>query len=89
MVPVPQYFSDIKSTKQVGWTKIEDNDIMYSLLLRKKSQQLMQSAKSPFVTGSMTKEGSFGGESPLSKKLIDNLLSNQDRERLRKDMIMT
>jgi hypothetical protein len=89
MVPVPQYCNDIKSTEQVGWIKIEGNDIIHSLLLRKKSQQLMQSAKSPFATGSISKEGSFGGESPLSKKLFNNLLSNQDRERLRKDMITT
>jgi hypothetical protein len=74
MVPVPQYRSDIKATEEVGWTEIEDDSIIHSLLLWKNGQQLMRSATSPFVTGSITDECGFDGEGPLTSKLIKSLL---------------
>jgi hypothetical protein len=82
MVPVPQYRSDLKTTEEVGWTEIEDDTIIHSLLLRKNAQQLMRSATSPFATGSITDECGFDGEGPLTSKLIESLLSHQEKERL-------
>jgi hypothetical protein len=82
MVPVPQYRSDIKATEEVGWTEIEDDSIIHSLLLRKNAQQLMRSATSPFATGPITDECGFDGEGPLTSKLIESLLTHKEKERL-------
>jgi hypothetical protein len=79
MVPIPEYRSSLEETKAVEWTEIEDNSSIYSLLLKKNAQQLMRSAHSPFAYGKIVDGCGTEGDGPLTNKILENSLTNQER----------
>jgi hypothetical protein len=85
MVPVPEYRSTVADTKDVEWMEIDDEDTVYSLLLKKNAQQLMRSSDSPFAHGKLVEGCGYEGDGPLTSKILNDLLTNHEKYELTQD----
>jgi hypothetical protein len=85
MVPIPEYRDTLSETKEVEWTEIEDENTIYRMLLKKNAQQLMRSAESPFAHGSIVEGCGYDGDGPLTQKILDDALDNNEKYNLLND----
>jgi hypothetical protein len=63
----------------VEWTEIDDEESIYTLLLKQNAQQLMQLANSPFAYGKIVEGCGVDGDGDLTKQILENCLTNQER----------
>jgi exonuclease III len=77
-IPVPKYSTTVKDTEKAGWDTIDDEETVFSLLLRKNAQQLMRSSKSPFAKGPIVDGCGIDGNGRYTKKLLNGIITDYE-----------
>jgi hypothetical protein len=80
-IPVPRYALTELESNKVGWETIDDEEMVFSLLLQKNAQQLMQSSESPFSHGPLVEDCGIDGNGKLVRRLLEGTLSDYDVRR--------
>ena len=82
-IPTPDYVSKDSEGTTIsqkdglpGWMDIDDEDRVFSLLLRQNARHLTQSARSPFAYGKIASNIKFDGTGSLTNDLLDGILDD-------------
>lgn len=80
-IPVPRYSTKAADNEESGWETIDDEETVFSLLLRKNAQQLMRSSQCPFSAGNIVDECGIDGNNKIMYDILNGTLTDYEVKR--------